>query len=90
MSKFFKSLLGSGSQTLSSKRFTGILCVISLVIALFVSMLSNGKFCPNESIVDTIGLLAFGCLGLTSTESIFGKKYDNNKNDDNNNNQESN
>jgi hypothetical protein len=77
MKKFLKSLLGSGSQTLSSKRFTGIICVISLVVALFVSMFSNGKFCANDGLVDTIGLLAFGSLGLTSTEAIFGKKNDN-------------
>ena len=76
MSKFIKSLLGSGTQTLSSKRFVGILCVLSLITALFISLFSKGKFCPNDGIVDVIGLLAFGTLGLTSTESIFGKKYD--------------
>jgi len=86
MTKFFKSLLGSGSQTLSSKRFTGIICVISLVTALFVSMFSGGKYCANDGLVDVIALLAFGSLGLTSTESIFGKKYEVKKD----NNQESN
>jgi len=80
--KFLKSLLGSGNQTLSSKRFTGILCVLSLIVALFVSLFSAGKLCPNETLVDSIALLAFGSLGLTSTEVIFGKKYeDKNKND---------
>jgi uncharacterized membrane protein YeiH len=77
--KFFKSLLGSGNQTLSSKRFTGIICVISLVVALFVSMFSDGNYCANDELVDAIALLAFGCLGLTSTEAIFGKKYDTKK-----------
>lgn len=79
MSKFLKSLLGSGNQTLSSKRFTGILCVISLVVALFVSLFSGGRLCPNDTLVDCIALLAFGSLGLTSTEVIFGKKYDDKK-----------
>jgi len=82
MKKFFKSLLGSGSQTLSSKRFTGIICVVSLVTALFVSMFSEGKFCANDSLIDVIALLAFGSLGLTSTEAIFGKKYDVKKDED--------
>lgn len=86
MTKFLKSLMGSGPTTLSSKRFTGIICVISLVVALFVSMFSNGKYCANDGLVDTIALLAFGSLGLTSTEVIFGKKYSNKKDD----NQESN
>jgi hypothetical protein len=40
---------------------------------------SQGKLCPDESLVDVIGLLAFGSLGLTSTEMIFGKKIDNKK-----------
>ena len=82
MKRFFKSLLGSGNQTLSSKRFTGILCVISLVIALFVSLFSGGKLCTEDSLVDAIALLAFGSLGLTSTEAIFGKKYDDKKDND--------
>jgi hypothetical protein len=86
MIKFFKSLLGAGGNTLSSKRFVGLLCVLSLIVAFFVSLFSNGKFCANDTLVDTIALLAFGSLGLTSTETIFGKKYDNKKND----NQESN
>lgn len=81
MINFFKSLLGSGSNTLSSKRFTGVLCVLSLIVAFFISLFSNGKFCANDTLVDTIALLAFGSLGLTSTETIFGKKYDNKKKD---------
>ncbi len=79
MIKFLKSLLGSGNQSLSSKRFTGLLCVISLVVALFVSLFSGGKLCPNDTLVDSIALLAFGSLGLTSTEVIFGKKYNDKK-----------
>jgi hypothetical protein len=82
MKKFLTSLLGSNRGSLSSKRFTGIICVLSLVVAFFVTLFSNGKLCANESLVDTIALLAFGSLGLTSTETIFGKKYDNKKNDD--------
>jgi hypothetical protein len=82
MKKFLTSLLGSDRGSLSSKRFVGILCVLSLIVAFFVTVFSSGKLCADESLVDTIGLLAFGSLGLTSTEAIFGKKYDNKKNDD--------
>lgn len=81
MTKFFKSLMGSGPTTLSSKRFTGIICVISLVICLFVSLFSGGKLTPNESLIDVIALLSFGSLGLTSTEAIFGKKNESKKED---------
>jgi len=79
MKKFFSSLLGSGSTTLSSKRFVGLTCVLSLIVSLMVSVFSQGKICPDKSLVEVIGLLAFGSLGLTSTETIFGKKYDNKK-----------
>lgn len=79
MTKFFKSLLGSGSTTLSSKRFVGIICVLSLIVSLMASVFSQGKLCPDESLVDVIGLLAFGSLGLTSTEFIFKKRNDNKK-----------
>jgi|APGre2960657373_1045057.scaffolds.fasta_scaffold232793_2 hypothetical protein len=82
MIRFFKSLIGSGTQTLSSKRFTGLICVISLVIALFVTLFSGGKLCTDDTLVDAIALLAFGSLGLTSTEVIFGKKYNDNKKQD--------
>jgi hypothetical protein len=83
MKKFFKSLLGGGSTTLSSKRFTGIICVISLVISLFVSLFSAGKLTPNESLIDVIALLSFGSLGLTSTEVIFSKKKTDKKEEEN-------
>jgi len=79
MKKFFSSLLGSGSTTLSSKRFVGLICVLSLIVSLMVSVFSQGKICPDKSLVEVIGLLAFGSLGLTSTETIFGKKYENKK-----------
>jgi hypothetical protein len=83
MKKFFKSLLGSGPTTLSSKRFTGIICVISLVISLFVSLFSAGKLTPNESLIDVIALLSFGSLGLTSTEAIFSKNKNDKKEEEN-------
>ena len=79
MINFFKSLMGSGTSSLSSKRFTGIICVVSLIISLFVTLFSKGSLCPNENLVDAIALLAVGSLGLTSTEMIFGKKNDNKK-----------
>jgi hypothetical protein len=38
--------------------------------------------CPDTTLVNTIGLLAFGALGLTSTEAIFGKKQKEEENQD--------
>jgi hypothetical protein len=82
MINFFKSLMSSKNGSLSSKRFVGILCVISLIVSLMVSVFTNKKMCPDATLVNTIGLLAFGALGLTSTEAIFRKKEDKEENQD--------
>jgi len=72
MKNFLVSLFSDGKGTISSKRVSGLMCVLALVITLFISTCGGLK--PADSLVDVIGLLAFGCLGLTSTEAIFGRK----------------
>ena len=72
MKQFLVSLFSDGKGTVSSKRVSGVVCVLALVITLFINTL--GGLHPADSLVDTIGLLAFGCLGLTSTEAILGRK----------------
>ena len=59
---------------ISSKRFIGLLCSLSLIISLFVSTLSCGKYSPPNILVETIGLLAFGTLGLTSVDFFYKQK----------------
>ena len=76
MKKFFNGLGGlfkDSSGNASSKRFIGILCGVSLCITLYVNSYS----------VNAVAMLAFGCLGLTSTEKIFGKKSEEKKEDNN-------
>jgi ABC-type transport system involved in cytochrome c biogenesis permease subunit len=58
----------------SSKRVIGILCGVSLCITLYVNSYSHGDIKPSDTLVNAVAMLAFGCLGLTSTEKIFGKK----------------
>ena len=79
MKSFLNSLFSDGKGTISSKRVAGLLCVISLVMVFFINTLSKGSMNPSDSLIDVIGLLAFGCLGLTSTEKIFGKKSEEKK-----------
>ena len=62
----------------SSKRFIGILCGITLCITLYANSYSHGEIKPSESLVNAVAMLAFGCLGLSSIDKIWGKK-DNNK-----------
>ncbi len=75
-------LFKDANGTPSSKRFIGILCGISLCITLYVNSYSHGDIKPSDTLVNAVAMLAFGCLGLTSTEKIFGKKNQT-KNEDN-------
>lgn len=76
MKKFILSMLSDSKGIVSSKRVSGIICVLFLNICLILDTFTHGDIKPSDSLIDVIGLLAFGCLGLTSTEAIFGKKYD--------------
>jgi ABC-type transport system involved in cytochrome c biogenesis permease subunit len=71
---FFGNLFKDNEGNSSSKRFIGILCGISLCITLYVNSYSHGDIKPSDTLVNAVAMLAFGCLGLTSTEKIFGKK----------------
>jgi hypothetical protein len=53
------------------------LCTFSLIISLFVSLFSCGRYEAPEILIETIGLLAFGTLGLTSVDFFTNKKKDN-------------
>jgi hypothetical protein len=77
MKKFFSKasrLFMDSDGNASSKRFVGILCGVSLCITLYVNSYSHGDIKPSDTLVNAVAMLAFGCLGLTSTEKIFGKK----------------
>jgi hypothetical protein len=44
-----------------------------------VNSYSHGDIRPSDTLVNAVAMLAFGCLGLTSTEKIFGKKSEEKK-----------
>lgn len=82
MKKFFNGIgrLFMDSQgNASSKRFIGILCGVSLCVTLYVNSYSHGDIRPSDTLVNAVAMLAFGCLGLTSTEKIFAKKSEEKK-----------
>jgi len=74
MIKFFKNMMEGANGEISSKRFIGLLCSISLIVALFVSLFSCGKYVAPVILIQTIGLLSFGTLGLTSVDFFTHKK----------------
>lgn len=72
MSKFIE-LIQDEKGNISSKRVMGILCTLSLIIIAFISVLYK-EAVINESIMEILGILAFGCLGLSSIDKFSIKK----------------
>lgn len=71
---FFKQLLSDESGNISSKRLSGLLCVLALVISLMANVFSCGKMNPSDTLVDAVALFAFGALGLTSIDKFVKNK----------------
>ena len=61
----------------SSKRLIGILCGISLCVTMYHNSFSTVDVAPSPVLVDAVGLLAFGCLGLSSVDKFTNRKSDN-------------
>jgi hypothetical protein len=70
MTEFFKDENGN----LSMKRLCGLLCVIALCVTMYHNSFSEEHTAPSAILVESVALLAFGCLGLTSAEKILKKK----------------
>jgi hypothetical protein len=82
MKDFFstiKSLFSDEHGTVSMKRLCGLLCTLALCVTLYQNSFSEGHIAPSTPLVDAVAMLAFGCLGLSSIDKIFGK---NQKKDD--------
>lgn len=58
---------------LSMKRLCGLLCTIALCVTMYHNQFSEVHTAPSAILVESVALLAFGCLGLTSVEKIFKK-----------------
>jgi hypothetical protein len=69
MKQFFCDENGS----LSMKRLCGLLCVIALCVTMYHNSFSDEHTAPSAILVESVALLAFGCLGLTSAEKILKK-----------------
>lgn len=59
------------------KRLCGLLCTLALTITLYQNSFSEQHVAPSRELVDAVALLAFGCLGLSSVDKIWGKKQKN-------------
>lgn len=58
----------------SSKRIVGMGCAVALCITMYHNSFSTVDVAPAEYLVDSVALLAFGCLGLASFDKFTLRK----------------
>ena len=68
-----KQFFTEDNGRLSMKRLCGLLCVISLCVTMYHNSFSDEHTAPSPVLVESVAMLAFGCLGLTAVEKIFKK-----------------
>ena len=68
-----KQFFTEDNGRLSMKRLCGLLCVISLCVTMYHNSFSSENIAPSTILVESVALLAFGCLGLTTIEKVFKK-----------------
>jgi len=69
-----RSLFSDEHGVVSMKRLCGLLCTITLCATLYQNSFTEEHIAPSTAIVDAVAMLAFGCLGLSSVDKIWGKK----------------
>jgi len=70
--QFLDSLL-LGEKNTSSKRFAGLLSLITALLIALIATVKNGGNVP-QFIYDGLLFYSASAFGLTSVEKIFGKK----------------
>lgn len=75
MKEFFKFISGflANNGEASSKRLVGVVCSFFLCWTMYSNSHSEKSIAPDDSLVYSVAGLAFGCLGLTTTEAILKK-----------------
>jgi hypothetical protein len=68
-----KQFFTEDNGRLSMKRLCGLLCVIALCVTMYHNSFSDEHTAPSTILVESVALLAFGCLGLTTVEKVFKK-----------------
>ena len=69
-----KQLFFDETGKVSMKRLCGLLCTIALCVTMYHNSFSPTEQAPSSILVESVALLAFGCLGLSSVDKIWGKK----------------
>ena len=72
MKNWIKSLLGTG-DSVSSKRFVGLLGALTLLVMLVVNSFSPQDIAPSDALVNAVLVLTLGCFGFTSLDKFASK-----------------
>lgn len=75
MIEFLKKMFQDENGSPSTKRVSGFLCVLALVISLVANTFTHGDIKPSDALVDAVALFAFGALGLTSIDKFTKNKF---------------
>jgi hypothetical protein len=71
---YLKCMLTDERGSVSSKRVVGIMCSITLCVTMYHNSFSSVDVAPSSILVESVALLAFGCLGLTSLDKFTFNK----------------
>jgi hypothetical protein len=66
----FLEIIKDEKGQFSSKRVAGILCTIMLCVTMYHNSFSPLELAPSTALVESVALLAFGALGLSSVEKF--------------------
>jgi hypothetical protein len=66
----FLEIIKDEKGQFSSKRVAGLLCTVMLCITMYHNSFSLVEVAPSTILVESVALLAFGALGLTSAEKF--------------------
>lgn len=77
-----REMLSDESNRLSSKRIVGIICAVTLCITLYQNSFSEEHIAPSAILVQTVGAVTFGCLGLSSVDKFIKTKKQEPKTED--------
>jgi hypothetical protein len=69
-----KQLFFDETGKLSMKRVCGLFCTIALCVTMYHNSFSPLNQAPSNILVESVALLAFGCLGLSSVDKFTSKK----------------
>jgi hypothetical protein len=71
---WLKGIFNDEKGNPSSKRIVGMGCAVALCVTMYHNSFTSTDVAPAEYLVDSVALLAFGCLGLASIDKFTARR----------------